>query len=279
MEEEAPENHEFAFQTVGEKLKEERERRGWSLETVAEKTRIPMRHLESIEKSQYAKMPGSTYMIGFSRSYAKAVELDDAQLIAQLRGELSDAGLSGHHIPSQDYEPADPTSVPSKTLAWTAAIIAILIIAGFFIWRNSITSDPVAAPVEDNAAAAETAPAPDAAAPATTAADGQVVITATDNVWIKIYDADNKRLFEAEMKPGQSYNVPKDANGPMIVTGRPDMLKITVDGAAIAPLGDGTKTIADIGVSASALSARAAQPSQPTAAGAGGGTAAPPSGQ
>ncbi|NJM50678.1 MAG: DUF4115 domain-containing protein [Sphingomonadales bacterium] len=274
MEEEAPANEEFTFHTVGEQLKAERERREWTLETVAEKTRIPMRHLESIEKSQFSKMPGSTYTIGFARSYAKAMELDDAKLIVQLRGEMSDAGVAGHHIPSQDYEPADPSSVPSKMLAWTAAIIAILMISGFFIWRNSISSDPVIeAPVSPPVTEAGTAAQNPAATPAAPNTGGQVVITATDAVWLKIYDADNKRLFEAEMKAGQSYNVPADANGPMIVTGRPDMLKITVGGTEIPPLGDGSQTIADVGVSAAALAARAQEQQS-----AGGPAAPPPSG-
>ena len=47
------ENAEFAFQNVGEKLKAERERRTLTLDDIALRTRIPMRHLEAIEKSEY----------------------------------------------------------------------------------------------------------------------------------------------------------------------------------------------------------------------------------
>lgn len=263
---ETPENAEFAFHTVGEQLRAAREQQRLSLEDVAKKTRIPMRHLESIEESKFSKMPGSTYAIGFARSYAKVLGLDDVPLITQLRGELSESGHGAYHVPSQDYEPADPTSVPSRMLAWTAALIGVLVVAGYFIWRSSMMSDPVAPSAIDTEQVAEGAQAPAAGAEVETGSaeetpatdpKGQVVITASDNVWLKIYDADNKSLYQAEMKAGESFNVPQDANNPMIVTGRPDMLTITVAGKTIPSLGDGSKTIADVGVSAAALAARA----------------------
>ncbi len=264
-EEETPENEEFTFQTVGEQLKAERERLGWSLDDVAGKTRIPIRHLESIEKSQFQKMPGNTYALGFARSYAKAMEMDEAKLGDELRIEMNDAGHGGYQAPTQDYEPADPSSVLSRMLAWTAAAIGILAIAGYFIWRSSILDGGVIEeePETEQIAAETDAEAVQAPSAQTLDPSGQVVITATDTVWLKIYDADNKRLHEAEMKPGETYNVPQDANNPMIVTGRPDMLKITVGGKQVPPLGTGERTIADVGVSAKALTERATSAATP----------------
>ena len=42
----------------------------------------------------------------------------------------------------------------------------------------------------------------------------------------------------------------------MINTGRADMLKVTVGGKEVAPLGDGKLPIVDVGVSAIALTSR-----------------------
>jgi hypothetical protein len=58
------------------------------------------------------------------------------------------------------------------------------------------------------------------------------------------------------MAPGDSFTVPRNANRPMIVTGRPQALAITVGGQAIPPLGTPDKTIADVGVTAEELLAR-----------------------
>ncbi len=253
MGDDIPENVEFKFQTVGEQLKAERERQSLSLSDIAMKTRIPQRHLESIEKSQFAALPGSTYSIGFAKSYARALGLDDQKIADDLRSELTQGGHDLYQAPTQNYEPADPSRVPPRTLAWTAAGIAVLFLAGYLVWRSNILSGTPSAPI----AAAIEAPVVEKLEPAVTAnAGGDVVLTATGEAWIKVYGADRKRIFENTMKAGDTFTVPKDANGPMILTGRPDLITVTIGGKAVAPLGTANRTISDVGVSAEALLAR-----------------------
>jgi cytoskeletal protein RodZ len=264
--EDSPKEEEFRFHTVGEQLKAERERMGLSLADLAAKTRVPMRHLESIEKSEFSALPGSTYTLGFARSYARAMDMDAAKVSAELRAEMAQRGHEGYQAPAQNYEPADPARVPSRTLAWTAALVGVLAVAGYLLWR-SMALQPLlpVTPAKESATKTGATAAPAKAAPIT----GDVVLTATDTVWVKIYDAENKRLFESEMKAGESFAVPKDANKPMIVTGRPQALKVTVGGAAVPPLGEPDKTVADLVLTADALAARppaAAAPATPAAA-------------
>jgi cytoskeleton protein RodZ len=255
--EDSPGENEFRFHTVGEQLKAGRDRLGFSLSDLAAKTRVPMRHLESIEKSDFAALPGSTYTLGFARSYARAVDMDAIKVSSELRAELAQGGHEGYQAPAQNYEPADPARVPSRTLAWTAAAIGVLVVAGYFIWRSMTLGGAVdiTAPVptqQKSSAAVSTAPPGSAATPT-----GPVVLTASGEVWVKVYDANNKRLYENEMKAGDSFTVPADATKPMIVTGRPQMLNITVGGQAVPPLGAADQTIADVEISAAALRARA----------------------
>src|SRR3546814_6132528 len=66
---------------------------------------------------------------------------------------------------------------------------------------------------------------------------GNVVLTATDTVWLRIYDGNDKRLFEKEMAAGETYTVPADAQNPQILTGRPQALRVTIGGKEVAPLG------------------------------------------
>lgn len=259
VEEGSPVEEEFRFQTVGEKLRAKRERLGLSLSDLAARTRVPVRHLDSIEKSEFSALPGTTYTLGFTRSYAKAVELDAAILNDEMRSELAQGGHESYQPPTQNFEPADPSRVPSRTLAWTAAAIGILLVAAYLAWRSMSLAAPVALPT---AAEVET-PAADsgmASAPLVAGGGGEVIIAATDDVWIKIYDAENKRIFEDEMVAGDKFTVPADANNPMIVTGRPDVLKVTVGGKAVPPLGEPDRTIADVGVSAKALLERISTP-------------------
>jgi cytoskeleton protein RodZ len=76
-------------------------------------------------------------------------------------------------------------------------------------------------------------------------------------VWLRIYDAADKVLFEKEMAAGERYVVPPDANNPQIRTGRADLIAVTVDGKAVAPLGPAERTIKNVAISAAALTARA----------------------
>ena len=52
---------------VGDRLRRLREESGLDLGDVATRTRIPLRHLEAIERSDYAALPSMTYAIGFVR--------------------------------------------------------------------------------------------------------------------------------------------------------------------------------------------------------------------
>ena len=258
MGDKSPSEDEFRFQTVGEQLKAERERQGLTLTDLATRTRVPMRHLDAIERSDFAALPGTTYTLGFTRSYASAVGLNAVKLNDDLREEMAQSGFQSYQARTQNFEPADASRVPSRTLAWTAAAIGVLLVAGYLIWRSSMLSDDavianVQAPqavVSEKTAAVSV---PDAIA---ATANDPVVLTATGNVWVKIYDAENKPLLEREMTAGESYTVPKDANNPMILTGRPNSITVTVGGKDVPPLGVSERTIVDVGISAASLLAR-----------------------
>jgi cytoskeletal protein RodZ len=258
------------FESVGDRLRAERDKSGLTLSEIAARTRVPIRHLEAIEAGEYSALPGSTYTLGFTRSYAKTLGLNENAIVADMREELAQGGFHGAVARAPAYEPADPARVPSRWMAWTAAAVAALVLAAYFVWRSfALSPDPgigeaakavAEAPIKGGKDTVTTAPAP----------SGEVVITATDTVWVKIYDAEKKRLYENEMKAGDSFTVPADANNPMIVTGRPQVLNVTIGGTAVAPLGTGETSIADVGVSAAALLGR--KPEVPVAATAGAGT-------
>ena len=62
--------------------------------------------------------------------------MDAARVSSDLRAELAQGGHEGYQAPAQNYEPADPARVPSRALAWTAAAIGVLVVAGYFVWRS-----------------------------------------------------------------------------------------------------------------------------------------------
>ena len=59
-----------------------------SLDDVASRTRIPIRHLQNIESEEWDALPAVTYAIGFARNYANAVGLDGAAIAGELRERI-----------------------------------------------------------------------------------------------------------------------------------------------------------------------------------------------
>jgi cytoskeletal protein RodZ len=244
-------------------MRKAREAAGLTLKDIAETTRVPLRHLAALEEGNFSALPGATYVAGFARAYARAVGLDEAELVGEIRNEIGEAGGLGHS-PYEFEEAVNPARIPPRWLAWAGALIAILLAAGYGVWRMQLTTPPtddqIAAERNEAEAANQAAVTGNNAAAAPATVTGPVVMTAADDVWLRIYQPDGTRLYEGTMKRGDSYTVPDNARDPMILTGRPDALAITVGGQTIPPLGTAEKAISDVPVSAAALLARARQP-------------------
>lgn len=247
---------------VGDRLRAARISAGLSIEDIADKTRIPLRHLDALERSDYAALPSFTYAAGFVRAFARAMDQDEVALVRDLRSELGRDMSMVAQAPSDDI--ADPARVPPRWLAITTVIILVLFAGGYGVWRsNLLTPDmPEAAkPAPPPAVRAK----PVAAAPAPAPA-GLVVLTARQDIWFRVYDRADKVLFEGIKKAGESYTVPPDADQPMIRVGAPENLDVTVGGTAVAPLGPPARTVKDVVLTAAALTAAKPNPApMPTA--------------
>ncbi len=247
--------------SAGSRLRRAREEAKLTVEQIAAETRIPQRHILTLESGDYAALPSRAYAIGFSRSYAKAVGLDDREITDHVREELARASGAGRSE-AQKFEPGDPARVPSRGLAWLTALAAVLLlVGGFSFYRSYFAPGLGPAPLTDTAdlAAQAEAQALPVQANATTTAitGGEVVFTAIeDGVWVKFYDAAGTQLMQKQMALNERYTVPADAEGPQLWTGRPDALQITVGGRQVPKLAEAQRIVRDVPVTASALLAR-----------------------
>ncbi len=249
-----------AANPVGERLRVAREARGLSLDDVASMTRVPTRHLQHIENGDWDSLPAVTYSVGFARAYANAVGLDGREIGNELRNRLGAPQSSAMSAP---YEPADPARVPPRSLAIIAAVIAVLLVAGYLFWRGGAVpeGDPqMEAAAVDTPIVAQPKPAPapgtaGAPAPAAPAATGPVVLTAVDAVWLRVTDG-GATIVERTLNPGETFQVPPTAQRPELRAGRPDALRVTVGQTVIPQLGPSGRPIGNVSLLAPDLVGR-----------------------
>ncbi len=247
--------------TVGQRLREAREAKGLSIEDVAAQTRIPTRHLSSLETSDWDKLPAATYSIGFAKNYAGAVGLDRGEIGEQLRTEMG--GFRPVYAHPEVYEAADPARTMPKGLVFGAlALLAILVLA--FTWLNnrSLEPDEAIAESQNLSVPATNAVAPQPPPPA---APQPVVLTATDAVWIEIRDG-TVILKQGELAAGERFQVPANAVAPLLTTGKPEALTVTVGARQAPAVGEPGRTVSGVSLKADDLLRRPSAPSAATAA-------------
>lgn len=262
----APTQGELAITRTGDRLRLAREAAGLSLADVATRTRITQRHLEAVEQSDFSALPGRTYVTGFARAYARAVDLPEAEIGAAVRKELEE---DAYGRPSYEaYEPTDPARLPTARLTWTLVIIALVLVSAYGVWRF-LSIEPDEALIASQTRAAEESEAPAQAAVAGAAAkgttktgavpaDAPVVLTSLSEVWIGFDDASGKTENWRTLDAGETYEVPPAYIAQFTLrTSIPQALKVTVGGRDIGAIGPADTLVKNISLKPADLIARA----------------------
>lgn len=122
------------MKTVGQVLKEEREKKFYTLEEIEKATKIRRELLEALEKGEYQKLPPPTFIQGFIKNYGKFLRLDIEKLLAIFRREFSDQ----KHPPkildsfSNPVERGKFKITPAKFLA--TLVLGMVIVFFAYLW-------------------------------------------------------------------------------------------------------------------------------------------------
>ena len=137
------------MESLGEKLRAARGKKGITLDQAGRETNISVRFLEALETENFSGFPGETYITGFIKNYAKYLDLDDQEMLSLYRA---------FKIQEQPV-PLDELIKPRSKLPKILAVIAIAMVvlgacglAGYFFFtarsNNPIvreTSPPIEA--------------------------------------------------------------------------------------------------------------------------------------
>ncbi len=126
-------------QSVGHLLRKARVMKGMSVEDVSRQLRLSVLQIEAIEKENYEKLPGRTFLRGFIRNYANLVQLDPIPLL-QLLPESTPVISTYERTPFKNKQISFSSNRESSSNnRLTTVIVLFTIIAGaYFIFANDI---------------------------------------------------------------------------------------------------------------------------------------------
>jgi cytoskeleton protein RodZ len=114
---------------VGALLRSAREATGSNLQSVSQQLRIRAVYLRAIEEGDFGALPGTTYAVGFVRSYADFLGLDGPDIVRRFREEVEELGRR-----TQLVFPATPAEgkIPGGAIVLIAILIAGIVYGTWF---------------------------------------------------------------------------------------------------------------------------------------------------
>ncbi|MCK5445350.1 MAG: helix-turn-helix domain-containing protein, partial [Rhodospirillaceae bacterium] len=125
---------------MGELLAQTRQKSGQDIPDVAQSLRISQRYLEAIEEGRNDDLPGTTYAVGFVRSYAEYLGLDEDEIVRRYKDEAE--GLEATSELTFP-KPIPEGGVPGGVVLLVGALVA-LIAYGVWYMNSEDQNTPVA---------------------------------------------------------------------------------------------------------------------------------------
>lgn len=122
------------MRTVGNVLKETREKKFYTLDEIEKATKIRKELLEALEAGLYQKLPPPTFIQGFIKNYGKFLGLNTEKLLAIFRREFSE-GKNPPRILESFSNPVDKKRfriTPSRVLI--SVTLTLVIIFFVYLW-------------------------------------------------------------------------------------------------------------------------------------------------
>lgn len=134
---------------VGPELRVARERRGLSIQQIADRTKISLSVLRAIESDDLEQLPPGVFARGFLKAYAREVGVDPAPIVeaysSQFEHQPQEPATDGARPADDDYEPLSAYSSERSNAVSTIVTLA-LVAVGYFAFSRWQTSEPPKAP-------------------------------------------------------------------------------------------------------------------------------------
>jgi cytoskeletal protein RodZ len=142
---------------IGARLKEAREEKNISLDSLQETTKIQKRYLVAIEEGNLQILPGKFYARAFIKEYANAVGLDPNELLEEYKEEVpkTEDESEVQYSRMQRTKKEGGSEKNNSILSFLPTIIVVLLVIGIFFaaWyfiQLAMSDDETDSPEEQN---------------------------------------------------------------------------------------------------------------------------------
>jgi cytoskeleton protein RodZ len=157
---------------LGARLKEQRQKRGITLDEISKSTKIGTRFLEAVEEDQFDRLPGGIFNKAFIRAYARSIGADEEQAVADYlaiaaANQPSSESVDEVSLPEPPVEVSRPRG---PAFPWGAFATLLLVLAfifsvwGFFSRVITREKEPTPQPSSQSSASSQTQPSSDGTA-------------------------------------------------------------------------------------------------------------------
>ncbi|MBO4746140.1 MAG: helix-turn-helix domain-containing protein [Alphaproteobacteria bacterium] len=220
--------------TAGEMLRAARTtgRRKREIATIAKQLCIREDFLQALEDGNYTVLPEIVYILGFARNYAMELGIDPDVIVKKIKKEMgidfNDEVIQGVvELPEREKPKVKETFDKNfqkfkdtkfckflvKYWKWILGGVVVFAIIGIIIGMIIAPAAEETAPVEEVAPVVNAEPAYRQTVHERygmeNREDGEIVIQAAEESWVKIEDARGKTVFSRVLVPGDLYYVPK----------------------------------------------------------------------
>ena len=231
-------------QNVGALLREARERRGFSLDRLAQITRIRASLLGAIESNDISAVPQAIFLRGFLRAYAREVGLDPEVTVRCYLDQFEQPDEAVGN-PTASVQNPDPGAQPEMNwralgnIAGVTVITVLVMLYGIGRWHTKpVAPSPAPAAVSR---APEAHPEVGTAGSAATTAVGaaghvlHVALRTTGDCWVSA-TVDGTQVVYKLLPPddARAFDVKDEI---VLHLGDPAAASLSIDGAAARPLG------------------------------------------
>lgn len=244
-------------ETIGAYLKRVRTTCGHTLEDVANVTKINPRYLEAIEKDEFSKIPGDTFLQGFLRSYSRFLNIDEHEITGKLK-EINKTELNSLPLNTPEEYKKDRGSgiriTPKNIkiiLTSAGGLVVILLLVLFFGSGRETSTIQSSRNIHDTSGSV-----------ADTVKQGETVPASVQPVVLKVYakeltwmqaNIDGNNIQEKLLKPGEeaSWN----AHEKIIITvGNAGGVDLEINGKKQEPLGKSGAVLKGVVVTSAGVS-------------------------